>query len=356
MGKTHYQGFECVQSHPFKQSKDMEFKYFIGVDVSKKTLDLVVREGNQYLSHIQVENSKAGIIEFKKICKQYQIDLKSTLLCMEHTGIYGAVALNEFFKTGCSIWLENAIQIKRSLGLTRGKSDKVDADRISEYAFRFSDKSSLWEPTREELIRIKHLTTLRKRLIDAKNSLKVPIKEAKKYLSKSMHNQLNKHTRKPTEALNKQIGEVEKELRSIIKADQYLSELFELVTSVDGVGEVLFWELVTTTGEFKKIIEPKKYACYAGVAPFEHSSGSSIRGKNRVSKMGNKSSKKILHMAAMSSVAMKGELSDFYHRKVGEGKNKMATLNAVRNKLIHRVFACVRDGRKYEKTYTNPLA
>lgn len=334
----------------------MEFKYFIGVDVSKSTLDLVVRRGSEYLFHLQVENSKSGINDFKKKCKHDKVNLREALVCMEHTGIYGTTALNEFFKSSCSVWLENAIQIKRSLGLTRGKNDKVDADRISEYAFRFTDKVRLWEPTREELIKIKHLTTLRRRLIDAKNSLKVPVKEAKMFLSKSVYKQLSKHTQKPIEALKQQIDQVEHQLRAIIKADQYLSELFELVTSVDGVGEVLFWELITTTDEFKKINDPKKYACYAGVAPFEHSSGSSIRGKNRVSRMGNKSTKRILHLAAMSSVAMKGELSNYYHRKVSEGKNKMATLNAVRNKLIHRIFACVRDGRKYEKIYTNPLA
>lgn len=334
----------------------MKFKYFIGVDVSKTTLDLVVRKSNQYLFHIQVQNSKEGIIEFRRVCKHSKVELKTALLCMEHTGIYCTTALNEFFKVGCSVWLENAIQIKRSLGLTRGKNDKIDAERISDYTYRFSDKARLWEPTREQLVKIKHFTTLRKRLIDAKNSLKVPLNEAEGFLSKSVYQQLDRHTQKPIEALNNQIEEVEKQLRAVTNSDQYLSELFELVTSVDGVGEVLFWELVTTTDEFKKINDPKKYACYAGVAPFEHSSGSSIRGRNRISKMGNKSTKRILHLAAMSSIAMKGELSDFYHRKVGEGKNKMATLNAVRNKLIHRVFACVRDRRKYEKIYTCPLA
>jgi transposase len=333
----------------------MEFKHFIGVDVSKKTLDLVVRTRNEYIFHIQLDNNKTGIGIFKKQCKKHMIDLSHALLCMEHTGIYNTVALSEFYKLGCSVWLENAVQIKRSFGLARGKSDKMDAERISEYAFRFSDKVMLWKPSRDELIQIKHLTTLRRRFIDAKNQLKVPVTEAKEFLNRSMYNQLNKLTEKPVEALNKQIKEVENQLRIIINLDPRLAELFEIVTSVDGVGEVLFWELVTTTEEFNKINEPKKYACYSGVAPFEHSSGSSIRGKNRVSKMGNKSTKRILHLAAISSIAMKGELSDFYHRKVAEGKNKMATLNAVRNKIIHRVFACVREERKYEKIYTSSI-
>ena len=61
-------------------------------------------------------------------------------------------------------------------------------------------------------------------------------------------------------------------------------------------------------------------------------------------------------MAAMSTIASKGELRDYSLRKVKEGKNKMAVLNAVRNKIIHRMFACVRDERKYEKIYTHSLA
>lgn len=334
----------------------MEFKYFIGVDVSKETLDLVVRKGHNYLFHQQVENSKSGINDFVKKCREHKVNLRSSLLCMEHTGIYNSHALVGFYNRKCSIWLENAVQIKRSMGLVRGKNDKVDADRISEYALRYSDKARLWEPPREELVKIKHLTKLRRRLMDAKNKLKVPVKETKGLIKSSLYKQLNRINEKPIEVLKKQIKEVEKQLRLIIKSDRNLRELFEIVTSVDGVGEVLFWEMVTATDEFTKICDPKKFACYTGVAPFEHSSGSSLRGKNRVSKMGNKSIKRTLHLAAMSSVAMKGELSDFYHRKVSAGKNKMATLNAVRNKLIHRVFACVRDGRKYEKTYTHSLA
>ena len=151
--------------------------------------------------------------------------------------------------------------------------------------FCFSDKARLWQPARKELVKIKHLTSLRRRLIDAKNQLKLPINEGKAFLDKTICNQLNKLSAKPIAALNKQIEEVQKQLRILIKSDKPLSGLFELVTSVDGVGEVLFWELVTTTNEFKHIREPKKFACYAGVAPFEHSSGSSIRGKTRVSKI-----------------------------------------------------------------------
>lgn len=336
--------------------KDMEFDFFIGIDVSKLTLDLSVRDKSNILFDLQIENSKKGLAEFVKKCKKESVNLEVSILCMEHTGIYNAISLDFFNKKGYAIWLENPIQIKRSFGLTRGKSDKVDAQRISEYAFRFIDKANLWTPPREQLVEIKQLSTLRRRFINTKNQLKISIKESKGFTDKKLHKKIEAFSKTPVETLEKQIKKVENEIRSLIKSDEYLEQLFEIVTSVDGVGEVVFWEIITTTNEFKSISDPRKYACYASVAPFEHSSGTSIRGKTRISRMGNKSTKKLLHLAAMSAIVMKGEMADYYQRKVADGKNKMAVINAVRNKIILRIFACVRDGRKYEKTYTNLLA
>ena len=113
--------------------------------------------------------------------------------------------------------------------------------------------------------------------------------------------------------------------------------------------------MIISTGEFEQITEAKKFACYAGVAPFEHTSGSSVRGKSRVSKLANMTLKKLLHMAAMSSIQHSEELSSFYHRKVKQGKNKMSVINAVRNKLISRVFACIKNDRVYQKDFHNAL-
>ena len=109
--------------------------------------------------------------------------------------------------------------------------------------------------------------------------------------------------------------------------------------------------LITTTNEFLSITEAKKYACYSGVAPFEHSSGSSVRGKTKVSHMANKKTKTLLHLAALSAIQVKGEIKEYYKRKVEQGKNKMSVLNAVRNKIIQRVFACVKKDRFFEKNY-----
>lgn len=333
----------------------MKFETFIGIDVSKSTLDFSVRDNQKFLFHLQVSNCEKGIKEVLKRCRKEKIDFATTLFCMEHTGIYTNILLKFISSKNYSVWLEQGLQIKRSLGVQRGKNDKVDSERISEYAFRFQDKCKLWEPSRKVLQQLKKMVSLRRRLIKTKNILLKSLTESKAFEDKSILKEVTFLTSPILNKIDKQLLQVDTKIKEVIINDERLSELFEIITSVDGVGRVTAWELMITTNEFKNIQEGKKYACYSGVVPFEHVSGSSIRGKSRVNRMANKSVKQLLHMAALSSIVMKGELKEYYVRKVAEGKNKMSVINAIRNKLVLRIFACVRDGRKYEKTYTDSL-
>ena len=333
----------------------MNYSYFIGIDVSKKTLDFAVRDQNKHIFHLKVDNAMAGLNRFKQECLAKEINLQQSLICCEHTGVYSQNILALATENDFSLWLESSLRIKRSLGLQRGKSDKIDAIRISEYAFRYADQANLWQPERQTISKLRQLVSLRKRLLNAKNALKVPINEVSSFQDKKLQKEMEKLNRRPIEALEKQVAEVDKKIKILIKEDDSLKHLFSLVTSVDGVGEVVFCEMVIATNEFKLFSSPRKFACYSGVAPFEHTSGTSIRGGTRVSHLANKQMKKLLHMAALSVVSGKGEMADYYHRKVEQGKNKMLVLNAIRNKIIHRVFACIRDNRKYEKNYTAAL-
>lgn len=263
--------------------------------------------------------------------------------------------LQFFEKKEVAMTLEHGRQIKQSMGMVRGKNDKVDAIIISQYARRFQDEIQLWKPERKELVKIRHLNALRKRLVNAKNQLKTPLKESQKWLSKSLINEMNTINKPAIKSIQKQIRSVEEKLHKIITEDPQLNHLFKLVTSVSGVGPMLFYELVLTTKEFTSIKDPRRYASYAGIAPFDNLSGTSIRGNKRVSQMANKSIKKLLHLSALSVVSREGEMTDYYRRKVSEGKNKMAAINAVRNKIIHRIFACVRKNQEYDKNYNYQL-
>lgn len=334
----------------------MQFKFFVGIDVSKDTLDFSVVTGGQEVSNFRIENSsqtiKAALKNIKKL-KGFAVD--KTLFCLEQTGLYNNHVTTILHSVNANIWVEKAIQIKRSSGLQRGKSDKVDAQRIAFFAFRNQDRVRLWQAPRTVIQQLKRLTGVRERLLIMVSQLKKPVEESRKFDSKAVYSIVKNSCTSSVKAIKADIKEVEKRISEVIKTDQSLKHLFELITSVDGIGNVIACDMILTTNEFKNITDPKKYACYSGVVPFEHTSGSSVRGRTRVSHFANKNSKRLLHLAAMSIIRYKGELKTYWLRKLEEGKHKMVVLNAIRNKLIQRVFAVVKRGTKFEKNYTNSL-
>jgi transposase len=279
------------------------------------------------------------------------LNVSNVLFCMEHTGIYNNHLLKYLIDKQCHIWLERGAQIKYSLGLQRGKNDKIDAERIAIYAYKNRESVRLWTPPREVIVQLRSLTSLRNRLLKCLYLLKVPLKEIKLFSLKKDQARLSALCKSSIAALDKDLERVNKQILEIIMQDPELNRLFNIITSVDGVGVVTAAEIIITTNEFKNITEAKKFACYSGVAPFEHSSGSSVRGKTRVSHMANKTIKQLLHLCAMTVIQKPGEIQDYYLRKVKEGKNKMLIINAIRNKLILRIFSCVKNDRLYQKNF-----
>jgi transposase len=106
--------------------------------------------------------------------------------------------------------------------------------------------------------------------------------------------------------------------------------------------------MIAKTEGFTTITEPRKMACYCGIVPFDHQSGTSIKRQPRVSSYADKSIKSILHLSAMSAIRLDNKFRDYYRRKVAEGKNKMSVLNAVRNKIVHTIFALIKNQATYQ--------
>jgi transposase len=326
----------------------MEFKNIIGVDTGKESLEFaVLNEGKQ--AHVATVTNTAKKLE--SFIKSLSLNVKDTLFCMEHTGIYCLPLLKVLQKINANIWIESAAQIKKSIGLTRGKSDKIDAHRIALYALVHQKNVRLWQPERKVILDLKDLLSQRSRLIKAKNLLQVPLKEAKNFIGKEQHKILRQTSKASIAALEKDLDRINEKIEEIIESDADLKELNSYATSVPYIGKVIGAAVLVATNEFKKITDPKKFACHSGIAPFEHTSGKSIRGKTRVSHLANKGLKTLLHLAALGAISKPGEFKAYYERKVKEGKNKMQVINAVRNKLIHRLFACVNNKRKYQKNF-----
>lgn len=332
----------------------MQYNFFIGIDVSKSTLDIaVINTSNaDVVSHQQVLNNDEGIVEMLKwLREQGDYSLETSLFCLEHTGMYNYPLLQFFSQNNVNVWVENPIQIKKTLGLQRGKNDKIDAIRIAQYAYRHKDQVSLWQPVREVIDKLKHLSVLRERLVETKKRLLVPVEELYKIGNDKIATMLKKSMGKTIKGLDKDLQAIEKQMKEIIDNDDELKQLYGLVTSVVGIGFVTAVNLIVYTNEFTLFSNYRQLACYSGIAPFEYRSGSSIRGKTRVNHMANKKLKRYLHLASMAGIVRDDGLKEYYKRKVAEGKSKMSVLNAVRNKLLARVFAVVNRGYKYEKNH-----
>ena len=334
----------------------MDIRYFVGIDIAKATLDWGVYDGKTMVLQTSTPNTVAGIKTALRLLKTLP-DWKpaQAVFCMEHTGIYNAHLLDFLHKLRFPIWLESSLQIKKAGGLQRGKTDTIDAQRIAEYAYRFRDQIRLWEPPRQVVQELAMLSAARQRLIGVYNQLAGPLSEQQSFVNPALQKQLVKSCQASLAAIDKDRKAIDKAIDALIEGDAQLKQLFALMTSVPGIGAVTATEVVIATNELKNITDPKKMACHAGVAPFEYKSGTSVRGRPGVSQHARKRLKSLFHLAAMSAIRVKGELQDYYQRKVKEGKNKMLVLNAVRNKLIHRLYAVVKRGEKYDKTYTPAL-
>lgn len=329
----------------------MSYQWFIGIDVSKQTLDITILNNNEKKMYEQIENSDQSIKTFlKKLIKDQKILLHDCLFCLEHTGIYNSHFLKVMEEKKLFVCLESSVQIKQSGGLLRGKNDKVDSYRIALYAFKNKEFLTLWQPERNVISHLRRLSGIRERLINAKKQISNIIKEDKKFIDKQSSVQMMKCCKQSIKALEEDIKKTEEEIKKVIDNDEKLKELFLIIESVPGVGKITATEIVINTNEFRKINDPSKYACYAGIAPFEHTSGTSVRGKTRTSKKATKA-KSLLHMTALVAARFSDDLREYYERKVAEGKNKMNVLNAVKNKIIHRIFACVNQKRLYQKNY-----
>jgi transposase len=335
----------------------MEFEFFIGIDVSKNELDFSVQHGKYFLFHKEIINEPEAIKELlKEMGKLKGFSLSHVVFCMEHTGIYSNYLLACLYQKKANICLESATQIKKSLGNLRGKNDKVDSMRIAAYAYKNRDELRLWVPRREEVQQLAHLSSTRSRLIKVKKMLKTPLKEYGSFVKKKASKQNIDVCNKALNGIQASLENVEKSIMTIINADPELKRLFTLVTSVVGIGKVTAIQLIVTTNEFKDINNAKSYACYAGLVPYLEESGV-FKGKGRISHMANKKVKTLLHMAALVAIQYNDELKLYYDRKVNvEKKNKMSVINAVRNKLVQRIFSCVNQNRKYEKNYLKLVA
>lgn len=330
----------------------MKKQIVIGIDVSKSWLDAhVLIAGSSERYDLRVNNEKKG---FKKlmiwIAKQVSLPGSEWLFCMEHTGIY-SYGLNAHLQdSSISQCMVNALAIKRSMGIVRGKTDKADARLIAQYALRFQDQLEEFRLPSENLQKLKIQLGQRERMVNIKKQLELAVQSMEglpDQITREARTQNNKMDRQ----LRKNILELDKSIKEIIKSDASLKEQAKQIESVPGIGPQIAAHLLVITQGMTLFKNSRKFACYCGIAPFEYSSGSSYRGRTKVHFLANRKMKSLLHMASLNAITYDDEIKAFYEKKKSEGKHSMSVLNAVRFKLIDRVFAVVKRKEMFDRNF-----
>ena len=338
------------------KSKNQKFNFFVGVDISRDKLDFSILDEQRFLLHKELLNETEPVKTFLNDLKKVKgFRLRNTIFCMENTGFYGNQLISILSKLNANFVVENPLRIKNSFGLTRGKDDRMDSLRIAQYAKRHQTELKFWEPKRAVLLHLISLVTVRERLLTVSRGLMTPLKEQKKFTSLDIQDVATFSCSQSISALKLDLAAIDLTILKLINSDERLKRLKDIIISVPCVGIQTAILILIYTNEFIDIQNPKKFACYAGVAPFPKESGK-MKGKSRVSPFANKKVKAVLHLCAMTSVRNDSEIKAYYERKtLKEGKAKMAVLNAIRNKIILRIFACLNQDRLYLKDFINPL-
>lgn len=319
----------------------IKYKETYGVDISKDVFD--VHGSNK--GHKRYNNDETG---FKKYLKELP---EGSLVVMEATGYYHYRLAQFLYKKGVMVSVVNPLSIKRfiQMKLAKVKTDKSDAKAICEYALvnEVSLYNALTDTQSECLQLFRLLDTYLKQRTATKN--KIHGEAVLGVPSKFVHRSLVRNKKQ----LDKEVEAIESKILSLVKEDQ--QEQLTLLTSIPGIGQKTALFLIVVTDGFSKFETASQLCSYVGITPMVRESGSSVRGRARISKVGNRKLRNLLFLCAFNACKHNKACREVYERIVNKGKSKKLALIAVANKLLKQSFAIVKSRRPYDETYVSIL-
>ena len=329
-------------------------KIYVGIDISKEKCNLCYREGLDTVLEEECENDVKALKKgFKAALNALETNTDEVLVCAEYTGRYIYPLTVACQELDIFLWMDDPTRIKNSMGLTRGKNDKMDAARIAEYAYRYSDKAVRYAIPDAAIVSMKNLLSDREFLLIDRKRYQSQLSDQKKYMEPGDYKHKSSRWKKVIKIIDEQIAAIDAEIDAIITANPILTRQKELLKSIDGVGERISVNMIAITGGFTRFQNARQFCSFAGLTPYKYDSGTSVRSKAKISKRANQTMKALLHLAAVNAAThMKdSEYNDYFVRKTKEGKHVMCVLNVVRAKLVHRMFSVIRRDEMYTKDY-----
>lgn len=322
----------------------MKFNYVIGMDMAKESFDLKVYNFDFAQEFINTPKAiRKMLITLKRVLK---CNLEDCLFCFEHTGLYSIEMMVELEKQSLNYSAIPGLELKKSLGISRGKSDPIDALRIAEYGYMRQDRLTLTKMPSKAIIKLKNLMSMRAMHVRNRASYASRMNEQFRVLKKTEHSEIFNSQKRIVNHLNKEIEKIESAIYKAVNQELVIKYHFELLTSIKGVGPIVAIQMIIKTQCFNTFNDWRKFACYCGTAPFPNQSGKQINGR-RISKIGDSEMKCLLTLAARTMMQHDPEIRLYVERKLAIGKSKKNITNCVRNKLLARMFAVVKRGTPY---------
>jgi len=317
----------------------------VGIDVSKGSL-AVCYQHNQQVQHLEVSNSKAGFQQLVKACGA------QCLFVMEATGTYYLALAYCLYEQGGQVAVLNPLVIKRfiQMHLSKGKSDRKDAQWLLRYGQQQAVKC--WQPDETVLVECRQLEQVREQLLKQKTMVSNSLEalQQQPVVSKLALKRLQQTWKQ----LEQQLHDLETELLQLLE-QRYAHEM-TLLCSIPGIGRKTAGLLLLFAGGFTRLDNYRQLIAKAGLSPREHSSGTSVRGKVRITKMGGALIRGKLFMCSFAAKKRNAACQALYDRLVAKGKNGKVALIAVCNKLLKQAFAIIKSGVPYQPAFTSKLA
>lgn len=314
---------------PDKNIKMTKVAIYVGVDVSKKTLDIAIKQSSGHYLHRKISNDQQG---FKKILALLPSD---SCVVMEATSSYYMPFAYFLYHNSISVSIVNPLSVNHfcKMRMSRAKTDKKDAAMIAEYGK--SETPRLWVPKDPCLIELQQMEGI----LDNLTRQKTSVSNQKEAFACS-----GQLTDRVSEMLERQLAYLESEIKSIERSmyeigEQNYPELLTNLCSIPSIGKRTAIMLLIITDGFTRFERAKELVSYIGLCPRLYESGSSIKGKSRICKMGMSRMRQLLYLCALSAIKVNSTCKAMYERLKQRGKNGKLALVAVANKLLRQTFA-----------------
>lgn len=317
-------------------------KAVLGIDISKLSFDVALLIDKKFYCK-KFSNDAAGFIKLTNWLQSKNGE--SAHACMEATGKYG-LRLAEFLSEhGLVVSIVNPASIKgfAQSQLTRNKTDAADAKLIAEFTHALNPEQ--WIPPSPQVRELREW-------VDRCENLKTILLQEKNRLEMQTNSEVRRHIETHVAWLENEIRELEKTIRQKIDKDPDLKIKNELLQSIPGIGEKTSATMLAYVS-FERFKTAKEVAAFIGVNPRQRMSGTSIRGRTRLSKTGNSHLRRSLYMPSIAAIRYNGTIHRFAEQLTKNGKTKMVIIGAVMRKLVHVMFGVLKSRQPFDLAYTN---